>query len=58
MKHSNEEQSKKGQAQSGATGGDRLKRDDEGPAKRHGDALEQGSGTRHGVTEPDERPET
>lgn len=29
-----------------------------GPAKRHGDALRDGSGTRHGVTSADERPVT
>jgi hypothetical protein len=29
----------------------------DGPAKPHGDALKDGSGTRHGVTERDERPE-
>lgn len=30
----------------------------EGPAKKHGDALAEGSGTRHGVSGRTERPET
>jgi hypothetical protein len=30
---------------------------DDGPRKKHGDALADGSGTRHGVGERDERPE-
>jgi hypothetical protein len=30
----------------------------EAPRKEHGDALREGTGTRHGVTERTERPET
>lgn len=45
------------QPERGAESGERLV-DQDSPAKRHGDALQDGSGNRHGVHQRGEEPDT